>query len=98
RTELLPLVERIGGDEAAAALERFAKGRLGGGFFGAGVDGCESAFGGFSPVGHEAPAEEGELTLAAVVIQADDGLHALRSCVVGRREGGHFVKVDTKPI
>ena len=64
RVELLPLVKPVGGDEAASALHGFAKGGACGDGFGFGVDGGVGDLRILRPEGNEAPAEDGEFSLA----------------------------------
>lgn len=73
--ELLPLIEAVGGDEAAAAEKRLAPDGLFHEAFGFGVDGAEAELlrvG--APIRDEAPAHEGEGAGAGVAVLDDDGL------------------------
>lgn len=80
--DALPLVEAVGGDEAASGLERGAKGGLGFNLFGACVDGVYADGRVPGPAWNEPPARGCEHTLMILLVQADDGLKRLRCDVV----------------
>ncbi len=96
--ELLPFIEGVGGDEAAALFEGLAIGGLGDDFFGAGVDGGVAEFGVLGPEGDEAPTGDGELARAGVAVEAHDGLIALGRGIEGGREPGHVFQFNAEPI
>ena len=94
----LPFVKGVGGDQAAALLQRFAIGRLGGRFLRAGVDGAVAELGLLGPEGHQAPAQLRELAIARVTIQPHNRLHALWRGVVAGGEPRHPFQLHAEPV
>jgi len=72
---LLPFVEAVGRDQAAAAFEGCPKRRLCGHGLGAGIDRRRTGLGVFRPRRHEAPTHDPKLAILPRL--ANDG-HALR--------------------
>jgi hypothetical protein len=95
---MLPLIERIGGDEATTPPDGFAKKGLGDNLFSAGIDGGESELFILGPEGDETPTHESEFALAGGGVQTDDRLNALGGRVEVGSEEGHVLGFDAEPV
>ena len=88
RPGLLPFVEAVDGHEAAAALERFTKGRPVVDPLGLGVDVGETDVEVLGPERHETPSQQVEAALAGLGVVPDDGERVGRRHIPARREIG----------
>jgi hypothetical protein len=85
--EFLPLVERIGGDQAAPLFEWMSPHGFQHERFGLGVDGGEAEqLYVLAPCGNQSPSHLRDFALASVTIQANDRLKRCGSDVVQRRD------------